>query len=275
MIMRIFIWIVVAVLALLLILALTYFIFLVRPRKTKKVKASLLCEYAHRGLHGRNVPENSLLAFELACRAGYGIELDIQLSKDGQVMVFHDFTLVRMTGHSGRVNELDCCELVKLKLAGTEETIPTFSQVLDLVNGRVPLLVELKGETFDTALCKKAAQLLASYQGEYCIESFNPLLLRDMGKYLPTSMRGILYTNVCKEKRKYDVIHICLTLMAFNFLAKPAFVAFDKKYRRLLPVKITTGLYKAPKFVWTIKTDGELAEARGYAEKSIFEKEDK
>ena len=115
--MKIFIWIVVAVLALLLILALTYFIFLIRPRKTKKVKASLLCEYAHRGLHGRNVPENSLLAFELACRAGYGIELDIQLSKDGQVMVFHDFTLVRMTGHSGRVNELDCCELVKLKLA--------------------------------------------------------------------------------------------------------------------------------------------------------------
>lgn len=272
--MKVFIWIIIALAALLLAVILVYFLFLLRPRKVKKVNASLLCEYAHRGLHGGGVPENSLLAFELACKAGYGIELDIQLSKDGQVMVFHDFTLERMTGHSGRVNESDSSELQLLKLAGTDETIPTFSQVLNLVAGRVPLLVELKGETFDTELCKKAAELLASYTGPYCIESFNPLLLRDMGKYLPQSMRGILYTNVCREKQKYDIIHIGLTLMAFNFLAKPAFIAFDKKDRNSLPVKITTGLYKAPKFVWTVKTNNELDSARGYNEYSIFEKED-
>lgn len=270
--MEIFIWIVSGVLAFIILIALVYIFFFLRPRKKKDIDKALLCEYAHRGLHSDTVPENSLGAFELACRSGHGIELDVQLSEDGQVMVFHDATLDRMTGVHAHLHELKCAQLQELKLAGTCEKIPTFSQVLKLVDGRVPLLVELKGETFDTALCEKVAELLTEYKGPYCIESFNPLLLHGIGKKLPESTRGILYTNVCREKRKHDVIHIALTLMAFNFVAKPSFIAFDKKDRNSLPVRLTTKFFKAPKFVWTIRGEGELKTARDNGELAIFER---
>ena len=161
-----------SVVSFLLLVFLIYLLFLVRPRKNKKVDKVLYCKYAHRGLHslgyldGRegNVPENSLAAFELACQKGFGIELDIQLSRDGVVMVFHDYTLVRMTGCDKKLCELDADELTKLSLAGTDQKIPTFEQVLGLIDGRVPILVELKGEDLNTDLCKKAADMLSKYK---------------------------------------------------------------------------------------------------------------
>ena len=122
-----------------------YFLVLVRPPKKTAPDESLKCDYAHRGLHDDSAPENSLQAFENACRAGYGIELDVQLSRDGVVMVFHDYSLLRMTGCDKKLSELDATELTALSLKNTAETIPTFEQVLSLVDGRVPLLVELKG----------------------------------------------------------------------------------------------------------------------------------
>ena len=150
-----------SLISLALLLALILLAVLVFPRKTVKPSDALLCDYAHRGLHGRGVPENSPEAFELACRAGYGIELDVQLSADGEVMVFHDYTLIRMTGKEGKLCERTAAELGAICLGESDQTIPTFAQVLALVNGRVPLLVELKGESTDSSLCPKVAELLA------------------------------------------------------------------------------------------------------------------
>lgn len=259
--------------AILLLFALLYLLVFVRPQAKMPQKKTLLCGFAHRGLHGNGVPENSMAAFSLACEKGFGIELDIQLSLDGEVMVFHDDTLVRMTGVDQKLCELNAKALKTLSLAGTDEKIPTFEEVLSLVNGRVPLLVELKGENFDTSLCEKAAALLNAYEGDYCIESFNPLLIRDMKKYLPDAFCGLLYTNVCREKKKNSVLNVALTLMATNFLAKPNFIAYDQKDRNSFPVKLTTKFYRAPKFVWTIRTDEEMAQAKKYHECAIFEKE--
>ncbi len=231
-----------------------------------------MTEYAHRGLHGKDVPENSLLAFQKAVDEGYGIELDVQLSKDGVVCVFHDYSLLRMTGVDKKLSKLNFSELNSLTLGETEEKIPSFEEVLGLVEGKVPLLVELKGENFDTSLCEKTAAILKTYYGDYCVESFNPLLIMNIKKFLPDVYCGQLYTNVCRDKGKKSVLNIILTLMGFNFLARPDFIAYNKADRNSFPVKLTTKLYKAVPFVWTVKGERELSEARDFGEFSIFEK---
>ena len=262
-----------SILSLALIVCLLYIMLFVRPRAKCPENESLLCDYAHRGLHGRGVPENSLRAFELACEAGKGIELDVQLSRDGEVMVFHDYTLIRMTGVDKKLCELDRDELCSLSLAESEEKIPTFAEVLALVNGRVPILVELKGEDLSSELCPKVAEQLSAYSGAYCIESFNPLLIKNMRKQMPKAYCGLLYTNVCRDKQKTNALNILLTAMAFNFLARPDFIAYNKLDRDSFFVRLTTKFYRAPKFVWTLKNEEELALSHKLGENPIFERE--
>ena len=149
-----------ALLPLIFVLILVYLLVFFRPRGRKPADERLLRPYAHRGLHGDGVPENSLEAFRLACEAGYGIELDVQTARDGTVVVFHDYNLSRMTGKDALLSELDLSELKSLRLYGTQESIPTLREVLDLVDGRVPILVELKGESLDTSLCAPVAEML-------------------------------------------------------------------------------------------------------------------
>ncbi len=259
------------ILSVLILIFLIYILFLARPYKSSPDKA-LLCDYAHRGLHGNGIPENSLFAFEAACSKGYGIELDVQLSSDNVVMVFHDYSLKRMTGTDKKLCELSHSELKELSLKDTDEKIPTLKEVLELVNGRVPILVELKGENFDLKLCGKVAELLKGYKGLYCIESFNPFLLREMGKLLPYSFRGILYTNLLRGKgKKVNLLKALASLMALNFIAKPNFISYDKLDRENFPVKLTTKVYKAPQFVWTIMGEKELSIAKKLGECPIFE----
>lgn len=254
-----------------LLLFCVYVFALARPKARPPKNTSLLCEYTHRGLYGGKIPENSLAAFALACEKGYAIELDVQLSADKEVMVFHDPTLERMTGNPAKLSELTCDELRKLKLGESEEHIPTLREVLELVSGRTPLLIELKGENLDTSLCPRVAEILRGYSGEYCIESFNPLLVSVMRRQLPDAYYGLLYTNVCREKKKYSVLNFAISCMALNVVARPDFIAFDKKYRDTFPVWLTTRFFKAPKYVWTIRGDEELKVARECGEYAIFE----
>ncbi len=254
-----------------LLAGLIYLLVLVRPRSKAPKNPALLCDYAHRGLHSDGIPENSLAAFEKACEAGFGIELDVQLSRDGTVMVFHDYTLVRMTGREGKLRDLTAAELKTLSLNGTAETIPTFAEVLALVDGRVPLLVELKGEDLNTVLCGKVAALLTDYKGAYCLESFNPLLIGKMRKYLPEAYRGLLYTNVCRDKKKYTPLNLVISAMLLNGVAKPHFIACNYKDRGSLPVCLTTKLYSAPRFVWTVRDKEEFSLAHELGEYAIFE----
>ncbi len=270
----IFVYILSAIASLAVIIFLLYALIFVRPRARKPQSASLLCDYAHRGLHDGNTgdtPENSLYAFEKACQAGYGIELDVQLSRDGVVMVFHDYTLARMTSKDGKVCEYDASELQKLSLASTEQKIPTFAEVLSLVNGRVPLLIELKGESLDSSLCPKVAEMLKSYEGDYCIESFNPLLIKNMRKHLPDVFYGQLYTNVVRDKKKKSALNIILTVMGFNFLARPDFIAYNVEDRSSFPVWLTTKLYKGERFIWTARSRKEYDKAHSLGEHPIFE----
>lgn len=267
----ILLYILAAISATFLLLFLIYLLVLARPKTGQKPKEELLTPYAHRGLHGDGIPENSLAAFALACEKGYGIELDVQLSRDGEVMVFHDDTLIRVTGEEGKLCERSAAELQTLTLCGSDQTIPTLAQVLELVGGRVPLLVELKGENTNTALCPKVAALLREYKGTYCIESFNPLLVRGMKKELPDAFCGLLYTNVCRDKKKRSVLNIALTWMALNILARPNFIAYNQVDRESVPVQLAVGFYRAPAFVWTVRTEEELEASRKHQETPIFE----
>lgn len=270
--MAIFLITVSIILLVLLALSVVYLLIMMRPNAKRPSNEALLCDYAHRGLHGEDAPENSLLAFDLAAKSGYGIELDVQLSADGEVMVFHDYTLARMTGCEKKLCELSCSELKELRLKDSEERIPTFAEVLSLIDGRVPILVELKGESADTSLCPKVAELLKGYKGAYCIESFNPMLLGDIRKQLPEAYVGLLYTNLCKDKKKYSILNILISSMCLNFIARPSFIAYNKEYRNSFMVILVSELYSMPKFVWTVKGEEEIEKAHALSEHPIFER---
>ena len=177
--------------------------FLVAPNLKRKKQALKFAavKYAHRGLHDGTRAENSLSAFAAAVDGGYGIELDVRLSSDGELVVFHDDTLERMTEKEGRVDSLSLNELGALRLGRTEDRIPTFSEVLSLVDGRVPLLIEIKEDAFKYAVTEKTVEMLRSYHGEYIIESFNPLAIWKVKKLMPEAIRGQLSDNFMKQKK--------------------------------------------------------------------------
>ena len=192
--------------------------------------------FAHRGLHGdRSVaPENSMEAFRRAADAGYGIEMDIQFSRDRQIVVFHDDTLQRVCHACGRVCDFTYEELQQFTLHDSQERIPLFSEVLKMVNGRVPLVVELKaaGGRYDRELCEKTAELLDRYPGEFCVESFHPRFLYWFRWHRPLYRRGQLCTDFfLTNARGWRWQFFLFESMALNLLTRPDFVAFDIRYR--------------------------------------------
>lgn len=159
----------------------------------------LAAPIAHRGLHDLSAgrAENSIKAFEAAIAQGYGIELDLQLSKDGVAMVFHDYELGRLTDESGAVAQRDAEELAAIALKGDGDGIPTLKEVLDFVDGRVPLLIELKDQDGILgpnvgALERRTAELLSAYQGDVAVMSFNPHSVLALAEYAPDVPRGLV-----------------------------------------------------------------------------------
>lgn len=208
---------------------------------------------AHRGLHteDKTVPENSLAAFARAVGAGYGVELDVQLSRDGKAVVFHDDTLDRVCGVPGRVDEYTFAELSELRLCGTEERIPLFSDVLCTVNGKTPIICELKTGRRNAELCEKALRLIEAYDGDICIESFDPLIVAWFRVRAPWLLRGQL---ACPRADYVSggmnpLLGAALENTLFNFLARPQFIAY-KIGPRPLPVKLAEAL-GAMKVGWT------------------------
>ena len=236
----------------------TLWLFLIAPRPRKKAIKPFLCAYAHRGLWGEDVPENSLAAFEAAAASGFGIELDVQLSADGTVMVFHDYTLDRMCSKEGMLSELTAAELCNIPLNGARfpQYIPTLRQVLKVVDGRVPLLIELKGESGDTRLVPALLRELADYQGAWCVESFNPLLLRAVKKQAPHAVRGLLSTNLRRDgKNGSRVLNFALSAMLFNVLCRPAFHAWNGRYPNRLALRVGLKWFGAASFVFTVHNE--------------------
>lgn len=230
-------------------------LFLLKPGKaTKEQKAPFMGRnIAHRGLHteDKSIPENSLAAFRRAVEGGYGVELDVQLSKDGKVVVFHDATLDRVCGVEGRVDERTYAELCELRLCGTEERIPLFSDVLVTINGAAPIICELKTGKNNAELCRKTLSLIQNYSGDICIESFDPTIVLWFRLHARKLLRGQLAT------RKGDYIDggmqpfvgTLLENTLLNVIARPHFIAY-KIGPKPLPVKLSEAM-GAMKVGWT------------------------
>ncbi len=249
-------WIGLAVLVGLLIL---YALVVMGRRGNPRLKSLRDFGYAHRGLHGDGVPENSMIAFRKALEQGYGIELDLHLLKDGDLAVIHDHPLERTTGSEGVIEELCAGDLTNYRLEGTEEAIPTFRQVLSLFDGKAPLIVELKATQNNyKALVDAAMAQLKDYRGAYCIESFDPRCIWYLRTRYPQVVRGQLTENYFKSQGKLPwILKLFMTYQLFNFLTCPDFVAYRFSDRKNMGNFLVRKLWGVQGVTWTLKTPEE------------------
>ena len=228
-----------------------------------------------RSLHNNKTeaPENTLAAFRKAVEAGYGIEMDIQLTKDKVPVVIHDYTLKRVCKKDVRVDSLTLKELRQYTVCKSKEKIPTLAEVLKLVDGRVPLIVEFKVEATDLSLCEVAPPMLDQYKGVWCMESFNPLCVRWYKKNRPGVMRGQLSDHFVKSGEKGNrILFWLLKGLFFNFLTKPDFIAYNHHYPNTWSLVIDKVVYRIPTFAWTIRSQEELEAARKRFDFMIFDR---
>lgn len=234
-------------------------LFLVLPARPSEAQRAMLARrtYAHRGLYtaDQRVPENSLPAFRAAVEAGYGVELDVQLTRDKRIVVFHDDTLLRACGVDARVDAFPHDELrERMRLFGTEETIPLFSEVLSVLGGRVPVIVELKtgGDRF--GLCGRTLAMLRAYNGPFCIESFDPFIVRWFRRQAPDVVRGQLSEQMRRSRPMLGVWRSLMMSRVFsNFATRPHFIAY-RVGALPWPVRLCAAL-GAMRVVWTARPD--------------------
>ncbi|MBQ8379215.1 MAG: glycerophosphodiester phosphodiesterase [Clostridia bacterium] len=228
---------------------------------------------AHRGLFNKeNIPENSIKAFELCVQKGYAIELDVNMTKDGYLVVFHDTNLKRMTGIKYDVSELNLNEIKKLKLLGTENRIPTLEDVFLLVDGNVPLMIEIKRNDKFEELMPKLISMLDKYEGEYVVKSFDPRIVYWLKKNAPHITRGQLAAKNIREV-KSRIMKFLLGKMFFNIFTKPHFISYQY-------TNINDKMYKKQKrkgrevAVWTVKSKEEYLKIKDICDMVIFENEE-
>ncbi len=218
---------------------------------------------AHRGNHTNKIPENSLLAFKTSLKENRPIELDVQLTKDNILVVFHDYNLSRMTNKNLFLQDLTYQEISKYTLQDTQEKIPTLQEVLNLIQGKVLLDIEIKNTNRIEKTCKILMETLNTYPKNYIVKSFNPKIVVWLKKNAPSIPRGLLITDHYTENKLINL------LMKSNFiinLCKPDFLAISKKL--IIKKKWQKLSKKIPILIWTIKSRKEIKEIT-YNEKNI------
>ena len=225
---------------------------------------------AHRGLHDdKKHIENSLSSFEEAIKYGYGIELDVRLTKDNQVVVFHDHHLQRICGENKTIEQTLLKQLASYHLKNTKEMIPTLNKVLNLVSGKVPLLIELKTHKNAKKLSKAVHNLLENYDGDYAIQSYNPSVLRWYRKHSPHVLRGqIAQKNKRNEKNIF--IRLFTNYFLLNIFPTPNFINYRLQD---LPLKKLDMLYKkgCPIISFTAKSQEQLDFVKRHYDNAVFE----
>ena len=222
---------------------------------------------AHRGLHDKNAPENTLAAFSKAIEAGYPIELDLRIIDDGTVVVFHVEKLSRLTGSDGYITNLVKQKLKDYKILKSDQHIPTFEQTLELINGQVPLLIEIKNSNKVGILERKVLEILKGYDGEYAVHSFNPYTVEYFKKYAPQIPRGQLSSFFTDDKTLNFFKKFVLKRMLLNHVSKPDFISYESKY---LPNVFVTKT-KLPVLAWTVRSQQEYEDVKLYCDNIIFE----
>lgn len=243
--------------------------------RRERMQTYIRCPIAHRGLHDNKgpAPENSLRAFRLAAEKGYGVELDVRLSSDGQAVVFHDRSLMRAAGIDRNVDDMNWSELRQVKLFGSDERVPLFADVLRVIAGRVPIIMEIKAETIEMAkrTSEEAIFLLDSYEGDVCMESFHPAAVRYFRKMRPETLRGQLSERFTGQAFPHKMGAFALSFCVFNFLTRPDFIAYNVSHRELLRYRLQHDLFHAVCAAWTVKSEAEMLDAAGAFDIIIFE----
>ncbi len=256
------------------------YLYMILPRLAGKPDRAPFKQklFAHRGLFDNEseAPENSMAAFRKAVEAGFGIELDVQLSRDGVPVIMHDEDLKRACGLDMPVKSLTLEELKALTLFKSRERIPTLKEFLDMVHGRVPLIVEIKADnTADVSLCGPIQALLDTYQGLYCVESFNPLVLFWYRTHRRHIMRGQLSEAFSRTEKFDRLLHkpflIQMEHLTSNFLTRPDFIAYNCLNHENLSRRILRKVFGIPQAAWTVKSPRQLRENRGLFDVFIFD----
>lgn len=236
------------------------------PDESRRLRFLTAQPFAHRGLHGGRIIENSRAAFRAAMAAGHGIECDVQVSKDGVAFVFHDYALDRLTEESGLVVERTAEELQRIRFKDTDETLPTLDEILELVKGKVPLLIEVKLDHGRVnPLCLSVRRSLEGYRGPAAIMSFNPYVCRWFTRNGELIIRGLVVTEEDKKglrgrfERHYSLWKAQPDFLAYDIRDLPSSFAESQRQRGL------------PVLTWTVRTPEQETTAFNAADEIIYE----
>jgi glycerophosphoryl diester phosphodiesterase len=222
--------------------------------------------FAHRGLHGGALVENSGSAIAAAVEQGFGVEIDVQLSGDAEAMVFHDYELDRLTAGKGPVAAVAAAQLQAIPLRRCGEAMPRLAEALAMVRGRVPLLIEIKSKDRQVAgLCAAVAKAVAGYEGPAAVMSFNPQVGGWFARHSPDVLRGLVVTESGKQGLRGRIER------AFALWRSRAdFLAYDV---RDLPSRFAAAARRRglPVYTWTVRSDADRARAAIHADQIIFE----
>ena len=232
------------------------------PSRRARLEALFAKPFAHRGLHGAGVVENSRAAFRAAIGAGHGIELDVQATADGEAIVFHDYELSRLTTGEGRLAAMSAATLNSIPLRGESDGLPTLKEILELIDGRAPLLIEVKSPGRRVAALSGAVRrALVGYEGPVAVMSFNPSVPRWFAEHSPDVLRGLVVTEEGRPERGRLKRRLSL------LWSKADFLAYDI---RDLPSAFATAS-SLPVATWTVRSEAQRATAAAYADQIIYE----
>lgn len=225
-------------------------------------------QIAHRGLHDAESPENTISAFGKAIDNGYAMEIDLQMSSDGVVVVFHDDNLKRVTGVDSPLCEKDLAFLKTLKICDSDEKIPTFEEFLAFIDGRQPVLIEIKDHKNVGVLEQKVADMLEDYKGEFALQSFNPFIVKWFADHTPQYLRGQLSCDFANEDLAWYKKYLLKNLFFIRY-NKSQFVSYDIdsiKRAQILRLK-----KKMPIIAWTARSQDDVDSKKPYFDNIIFE----
>lgn len=257
-----------------IILAAAVWLWLIAPGKGADFETFRKFDYAHRGLHDREsgVPENSEKAFSLAVQCGFGMEFDLQLTQDNFVVVHHDHSLKRTCNEDKLVSDLTFGELRQYRLFGTQEHIPLFADVLKLVDGKTPLIIELKGYNDPEELCPRVMEELKDYRGLYCVESFDPRIVRWFKEHRPDVVRGQLMERLEKGTNNLTAFQaFCGRNLLTNYYTRPHFEAYDFHNRDVPSLALARRFFAMQEVSWTLRKGEDFKKAKALGNLCIFE----
>ena len=251
--------------------------WLIAPRAGAwtRMTGMLARDYAHRGLHGsvaaqedKPLAENSLPAYAASAEKGYGIELDVRLTKDNEIVIMHDDDVSRMCGKPGLISQMTLAEVKTLRLMGTGEGVPTLREALSVIAGRVPVIVEMK--PCHPSLPARLFDEMRGYPGAYAVESFDPRLVRAYGKLSPKTPRGQL---ACRRRGTgHAALAYILSRCLLNCISRPDFLAYEWQGDGILAVWLWRKVFRAPTVAWTVGANSAYRAHKTRHTIQIFEK---